>query len=628
MKMTRGGPVLGAAVLALMLAGSAVSQSASQTSKPAASGSPEIGASTFDITLFGGWEWFQAYASNNGRSHRLDDGEVFGMRFNEDFASHFGLEEAFQWGPAHDLKLRPYGGGVTINPPPPGTTPSGNIAATAHTYELALSPLVYFTNRESRIRPYLTAGPGYTWYTVSPNALVGPNGYSYQPHGTNSPAFVYGGGLKIAFNDHFGFRTDFRGMWTKQARFGLPTSPNGPGSLYVGDPGGEQSLSATAGFVFRFGVKHPAPPAPPAPPPPPPPPPPPVNTIALSAVTGARDVCPGEDLQLRVTATANPPDMPLTYQWLVNGQPVPGAGGPTFSVPTQGRAAGNLPITVRVTGGTAQPATSNPVTVRVKSSAPPTIRFVLGQTTITRGDKVPLNATATGSECTDPVAIRYTASEGTITGNTYDSTNVVMDPNVLRLQTKTIVLTAIATDKLGQEARATQNLTITLAPTSRRLEDIVFPLNNARVNNCAKRVLLEELTPLLRDNPGKVIFIGHRDMNERASATPRATVLDEQRVLNSAAVISAGSGICPSLELSRINGNWVAADQTSPTQPNFCGTSTNVKERPGQTVSATDTRAQYRRVEVWFVPDGAALPPGVTAMDLPAAQVTPLGCPR
>jgi hypothetical protein len=44
---------------------------------------------------------------------------------------------------------------------------------------------------------------------------------------------------------------------------------------------------------------------------------------------------------------------------------------------------------------------------------------------------------------------------------------------------------------------------------------------------------------------------------------------------------------------------------------------------------STDTRAQFRRVEIWFVPGGAAMPAGISGLqDVPAADVKKLGCPK
>jgi outer membrane protein OmpA-like peptidoglycan-associated protein len=188
-------------------------------------------------------------------------------------------------------------------------------------------------------------------------------------------------------------------------------------------------------------------------------------------------------------------------------------------------------------------------------------------------------------------------------------------------------LTATATDQKGGTGNATSDVTVTLSPEARRLDDIVFPANNARVNNCAKRLLLEQLTPMLRDDPSAtVLLIGHRDEREKGKAAAR---LDRVRALNAAAVLSAGEGICPQLELNRVKVGWVGSDQSSPTKPMLCGTSTEVKERSGQAVQASDERAQFRRVEVWIVPGGAAMPAGVTGLqDVPAPEVKKLGCPK
>jgi hypothetical protein len=158
----------------------------------------------------------------------------------------------------------------------------------------------------------------------------------------------------------------------------------------------------------------------------------------------------------------------------------------------------------------------------------------------------------------------------------------------------------------------------------------VFPLNSSRVNNCAKRLLLEELTPMLRADPdAKVILIGHRDTGERVVKGRTPVQVDEARVLDAAAVLSAGKGICPSLDLSRVKVNWVGTDQTSEARPALCGTSTNVKERGGQGVKESDKRAEYRRVEIWFVPGGADIPANLTGLqDAPSGLIQAKGCPK
>ena len=65
-------------------------------------------------------------------------------------------------------------------------------------------------------------------------------------------------------------------------------------------------------------------------------------------------------------------------------------------------------------------------------------------------------------------------------------------------QETTAGVTGTVTDSTGASARATANLTVTARPKARRLDDLVFGKGSGRVNNCAKRLLLEELTPLSR----------------------------------------------------------------------------------------------------------------------------------
>jgi hypothetical protein len=131
------------------------------------------------------------------------------------------------------------------------------------------------------------------------------------------------------------------------------------------------------------------------------------------------------------------------------------------------------------------------------------------------------------------------------------------------------------------------------------------------------------VTPDLRNDPGaKVILIGHRDNGERV-----ALRLDDKRVLNAAAILSAGTGICPSLDLSRILIHSAGTDQASQTRPSLCGSS--VTERSGQAVRENDQRAQFRRVEVWVVPSGAAMPEGTSGFGTaPERETKALRCPR
>jgi hypothetical protein len=160
-----------------------------------------------------------------------------------------------------------------------------------------------------------------------------------------------------------------------------------------------------------------------------------------------------------------------------------------------------------------------------------------------------------------------------------------------------------------------------LAP--QRLPDIVFQQGSDRINNCGKRVLLEDLKNRFTADPGgKVVFVGHVAEGEAASLN-----LDLKRAMNGAAVISAGQGVCTKFPVNQILlGVAGAADNSVDFQPYFCAAST--AERPGQTVPQSE-EAKYRRVEVWFVPTGGAPPASAKdAKDASTLQVTSLGCPN
>jgi outer membrane protein OmpA-like peptidoglycan-associated protein len=595
-----------------------------QTTPPANSPALPGEYSIVDVSPFIGYQWFQVYR-HSFRVTKFDSGPVIGFRVSEDPWRYVGLEQSFTVG-YNDLRLLPFGFGQYV-----GTF--------ARNYTLALNPVLHFAPRETKLRPFVTAGLGVTWYVPSKGVNTSTVPGSVPPisdlRTRYGPAVIYGAGIKYNATRYIGLRFELRGLLTQGRYFALPDFPRGPGAIYAPNHGAENALAVMGGIVFRFGHRGnevsaaPTPvvaAVPPTTPAAPPPTPQPVVDIRIAGVSGARDVCPGEDVRLEVSASGWQPDQTPSYQWMVNGQAVPGADRSSFSVPTTG-GSGVKTVTVRV-GVLDSSKTSEPVTLRVKDYSAPVVQFTLAESTIPFGTKLPLNATATGSECGGATSLRYSASEGSISGDSFDSGTLAFDPTGrLKKQIKVVHLTATATDQKGGTGSAGADVTVTLSPEARRLDDIDFPAYSARVNNCAKRLLLEQLTPMLRDDPNAtVILIGHRDERERGKAAAR---LDRVRTLNAAAVLSAGTGICPQLELSRVKVNWVGNDQSTPAKPLLCGASTDVKERNGQIVKSSDQRAQFRRVEVWIVPGGAAMPAGVAGLqDAPASDVKKLGCPK
>ena len=562
------------------------------------------GYSKLDMNIYGAWKWFQIGQGNKGVD-KFDSGFGWGERLSEEVHKYIGLEQGLMIG-YNRYNILPVGAS--------NYTDFKNSHSTLYG-----TGVLHFTPRDAKYRPFIMAGPGYTWYRGGKGFNTG---YPIKSDGETS--LIYGIGLKVNAHRNYAVRFDLTGTRTGSPRFGIPAVQAGRGSYWL--PAGnhhESTIQASVGLTFRLRYKAPTPP--PAPPPPPPPPAP-VANVRIQSVDGAgAGVCPGGNVRLTVAANGWLPNQTPSYQWMVNGSPAAGGNAASFTVPTTDAGTKNVTVKVSVTGPDST-ATSNPVAVTVKPLTPPTIRFAVAPATMPYGNTAALAAQATGSECGGPATVRYTG-EG-VTGATFDSKALAFDmSNRLRAQSRTVRLTATATDQKNQTAAANADVTVTLKSEARRLDDIVFPQMSARVNNCAKRVLLEQLTPMLRNDPqAKVILIGHRDEAEKGRLGSK---MDEARVINAAAVLSAGTGICPQLDLSRIMWKAAGTDQSAETRPALCGTSTDVKELGRSAIKGTDKKVQFRRVEIWIVPGGADMPAGLTGLQaVPEKDVKTKGCPK
>ncbi|MEZ5355246.1 MAG: outer membrane beta-barrel protein [Bryobacteraceae bacterium] len=356
--------------------------------------------------------------------------------------------------------------------------------------------------------------------------------------------------------------------------------------------------------------------------------------VSLSA--NPEQTAPGQSS--KITATTDlPAGVTPTYEWTVNGDRQ-SETGPIFTFDSAGRAPGVYEICARVTApGYAESRQCTKVEIR--DCGEPAVRAAGAATQeIFSSESATLLFQTQPNACGATPKLSYRTTEGTVTptngGVLFNSNGVGFNmSDRSRLQRKTVTVTATATDDQGRTATAQSTVVVKLAPVAQRLDDVIFAAGDTRVNNCGKRLLLELVAPKLQQDPrAKVVLVGHMDANEsRASSRGRrrsraAVALDRERVLNAAAVISAGSGICPAMELNRVLVGFAGTGQKSKTMPAFCGTST---ERRGSRVSATDPRAPFRRVEVWIVPEGAAMPADAgTVSAAPASAIQAKGCPK
>jgi hypothetical protein len=432
-------------------------------------------------------------------------------------------------------------------------------------------------------------------------------------------AMAIGGGLDIKINHVLSFRP-----------IGLDYYMTRLQNLRSMNDNNQHNIRYTTGFNFTFGGEAPTPP---------PPPPPPPRTCWNGTTVPAGEECPKREMSLGVTAAqtqlcpgasiriAPSGDVPqgAALEWTVNGQST--SQGPSFEFGTTGRDPGSYTIGLAAAAPEYNNASAR-TTVTVLPYRAPSGSLQVSPSEIWAGEKATVTPSFTPGQCGGSLGTpEISATEGSISGGQFDSSGVQFDPSDNSEQRKTVKLQARVADEKGSgTAEATLVVKKKAAVMAKRLPDIVFPAASTRVNNCGKRVLLEELKSLIdRDPTGKVVFVGHITEKEKAG-------VDRQRALNSAAVISAGQGICTSFPANQILVSAAGgADNGVDLQPHFCGTSATPKtgELAGQIVKESDTQAKYRRVEVWFVPTGGAMPASLKDyQDASALSVSSLGCPK
>lgn len=346
----------------------------------------------------------------------------------------------------------------------------------------------------------------------------------------------------------------------------------------------------------------------------------PLQTMNLGVNASEQDVCPGT--VVHVTPAANlPPNAKVV--WTVNGDPA--GQSPNLDFNTQGRDAGSYHIGMHVTAEGYNDASAE-TTVSVKSYQPPSGTLSASPSEVWVGEKATLTPNFTAGQCGGPLEpATFTASEGTVSGNEFDSSAIVFDQTDTSEQRKNVTVTAKVSDGRGVGTADTQIVVKKKgAIVAKRLPDLLFPNDSARVNNCGKRLLLEELKTYTEADPtGTVVFVGHQAPTEKVPG------LDMKRAMNAAAVISAGKGVCTAFPASQIQISAAGTEQSADFEPYFCASSTGVTERGGQRVKENEDAAKLRRVEVWFVPTNGALPADAkNTQTAAAAGVATLGCPR
>ena len=357
-------------------------------------------------------------------------------------------------------------------------------------------------------------------------------------------------------------------------------------------------------------------------------------TVGPNIEASKTALCPGETSTLKISATDSIPANKITYKWTVKGQEV--STGPEYTVTAPGQA-GTYDVAVHVFYDTAgltkhdlKAVKKNPgapadrtISITVKEYKAPQASISIDRAEVKRGEKVRLTGNGVGSECSGQLSYRWSANQGTISDGqgrpnaVLDTSGISFNENSPDRQCKKVLVTLDVTDEKGGKATATKEVSVCYqAPPPPvveklkviQLSDINFAENSARVNNCAKRILANELYAQMTDSKYfafDVILVGHIDPSEKSKVSKKPNSLDRQRALNTAAFLIGKGDTCKDIELNRIKAAWVGTEQESEFKSTICDAST--KEKKSDAVSSADEKAKNRRVEIWLVEKGASI---------------------
>ncbi|MEO5926489.1 MAG: PKD domain-containing protein [Bryobacteraceae bacterium] len=667
---------------------------------------------------------------HGGPGYDLANRPTFGVRVGEDLWRKFGFEQTLAWNPTKLQFLGPVKG---VTQPDYG----------ARNFRLSFDGLYHFTERGSRLRPFIAAGIGTARFNLTGGAqdLIRANLPPTIPDAQALLQYNYGGGLKYRLTNRLGLRVDARGLSSHAPTYGLATFGNPGGAFLLADRR-LNSAEITGGVMFHFGGAPAATAGQPAPrkiskdfsvlsvtqdPPAagvesqgilinrpvtykatvqnpknrklkyqwyvdgkpmgtdsdtfvytptqpgpyrvqvdvteagkdnpafantpnvpsvyakaPPPPPAPEHRVTVTSITAdpassivgvpgaaqgsltglnaTNSIAAGSPVRLTATST-DTLNHTLTYNWLVNGTQV-GSGNPfTYTPATPGWYRAELRVVDPSANGVT-PTVPAPLTIYARDTRPPTATCSVSNATLTAGQSTNLSVAATVAQG-NTARILWTLSEGSVANTTAAQTafnsSTVNFPTNPQVQTKTITATARVTDDNGATANCNTTIRVSTDPQAVHYGDILFSQGSARVDNAAKRVLLERLYPELTGayQGYTLVLVGHTDARERARN------LDRNRVRNTAAVVTANTRSCAALEPSRIKADWIGATESEYKD------ASGLADTRGSSINRNDPRSQNRRVELWLVPAGKPVPSVVKeSRTLETKDLKPLGCPR
>lgn len=616
------------------------------------------GGDKYEINLFGGGHFFKR--QKDVPNQDLVNGGVAGFRFTQNFWNYVSFEQTGMVHGTANLEFRV-----------PGT--GNDYALGARLRQFHFNPVLHFKPRESRVRPFVTMGFGLDWFGITDearrqvgNGVNTPFRQTVRLESMFRPAFNYGGGVKAKLTDRVGLRFDVRGFATASSDFGVPAT--GPaGAIVYTRTTPFNSMQTTGGITFYMGPIDQGP----------------VCSFSAGSIEPASStIWLTESASYKISTSNNCLGVTPKYKWTVDGQPV--AGDDMIAV--KGLKAGDSAVKVTVEADTSKvtdkktrnylkkfpiAAVERSATLTVKQPTIELVSVTLDPSTIAyNGSSVVTSVFRyDGPAAGEDLNLTYQTSDGclaAISGSTKISSDcktatgtlhlkpglnedkVRMEAGSIRLTpggpSKTVTVRAEGKDASGKTYAKDGSVTVNSAAAPppppaappklvpMQLDDVIFTKGGTRVNNCGKRVIDQAFERAASMGDYDVLLVGHYDAVEknikvRDRKTRTSRTLDEERVLNVAAVLSAGVEPCKRLDRNRIKVAYVGAEQLSPFKTSLC--EATVKERGGSKINAKDGNAKNRRVEVWLVPKSGPNPNGIGGIqNAPADAIASKACPK
>jgi len=173
--------------------------------------------------------------------HVFSWGGQGGVRFGIDGRRYWGQDYSYSYG-QNATRLE---------------TDFGGFSFTNRVHQASTSILFYPGSLERRVFfPYLTAGVGATWVTVSQRTItesLDPREAGFGPLKSEViAAFHAGVGARIRLNERFGLRLDARDYMSRALRYGFPKTSTDPTAVVLPVGGAFHQIATTFGLVVHF----------------------------------------------------------------------------------------------------------------------------------------------------------------------------------------------------------------------------------------------------------------------------------------------------------------------------------------------------------------------------------------